>query len=75
MKMQEISDKLGYQRGRLLSDLTGPSYTFVLEIELEDLSLMNRLGELFGNQEWQTAYREFVQFANSGYREIFTIEN
>lgn len=74
-KMREISDKRGFHRGRLISDFIGPAYTLVLEIELEDLTLMNRIGELFGDPEWQSAYREFVPFAESGYREIFTIEN
>lgn len=73
-KLNDVNTTLGYDKGRILSDLTGPSYTFVLEIEIENMGFMDRLGAAFSNAEWQNAYREFVPFVESGYREIFMIE-
>ena len=59
---------------RLLTDLTGPFYTLVLEETFESLTAME---EAFRNdsgiKEWRDFYPRFVPLVESGYREVFTI--
>lgn len=74
-KLNDVNLTLGHPKGRILSDVTGTSYTFVLEMEIENFAKMDDFAEAFGNSAWQSAYREFVPFVESGYREIFTVEN
>ena len=59
---------------RLLTDLTGPYYTLVLEAQYKDLSAF----EAFQRQEMSASgmpelYQKFVPLVESGRREIFTI--
>lgn len=59
---------------RLLTDLTGPFYTLVLESTHESLSAMER--EMEGESdstEWRDWYQRFTPLVESGYREVFTI--
>jgi hypothetical protein len=59
---------------RLLTDLVGPSYTFVLEDTYEDLATFEQAGRsVMGNDEWRAWYQKFLPLVDSGYREIFTI--
>lgn len=59
---------------RILTDLTGPYYTLVLEITHDNLAAMEaavrREGE---NADWKAWYQRFVPLAESGYRELFTV--
>ena len=70
-----ILKKHNFPPGRVLTDLTGPYYTFVLESTHSDLvsfeqSLRNELGmkEL---GEWYHA--KFAPLVESGTREIYTV--
>lgn len=61
---------------RLLTDLTGPAYTLVLESELKDFQ------ELTLQQEkWKASsrvaelYRQFIEVCNSSERTLYTLEN
>ena len=74
-KLNEVNVTLGHRKGRVLSDVTGTSYTFVLEMEVENFAFMDDMGKAFGNSDWQSAYKDFVPFVESGYREIFMIES
>jgi len=59
---------------RLLTDLVGPSYTFVLEDAYEDLATFEKAaGGVMGSDEWRAWYQKFLPLVDSGYREIFTI--
>lgn len=59
---------------RLLTDLTGPSYTLVMEGTFESLSDYESKGPtLMGKPEWQDWYQRFVPLAESGHREIFNV--
>ena len=59
---------------RMLTDLTGPSYTFVLELEYESLaSYEANMQKTFANDEWRQWYQKFTPLVESGRREIFTI--
>lgn len=70
----EIGKKYGFGSGRALTDLTGPSYTLILETEWKSLSdWENSMKSGLGADEWQKWYQKFVPLVESGCREIFTI--
>ena len=59
---------------RLLTDVTGPFYTLVLEITVKSLSdFETRAPQILGNPEWQANYAKLTPLVQSGYREIFTL--
>jgi len=59
---------------RLLTDLVGPSYTFVLESTHESLGAFEQDAQrVMGSDEWRAWYQKFLPLVESGYREIFTI--
>jgi len=59
---------------RLLTDLTGPYYTLVMESTFENLTEFEKY---FKNEtadpEWKSWYQKFVPLVESGRREIFNI--
>ena len=59
---------------RLLTDVTGPFYTVVLEIVVPSLTAFEaEAPRLMGDKAWQENYQKTVALVESGYREIFTI--
>jgi hypothetical protein len=59
---------------RLLTDVVGPSYTFVLEDAYENLGAFEQASRsVMGADEWRAWYQKFLPLVDSGYREIFTI--
>ena len=59
---------------RLLTDLTGPFYTVVLEITAPSLSSFETdAPRLMGDKDWQANYQKIGALVESGYREIFTL--
>jgi hypothetical protein len=59
---------------RVLTDVTGPFYTLVLEITVPSLSAFESSGpRLFGDKEWQAHYQKVTALVESGYREVFSI--
>src|SRR5215471_1845620 len=59
---------------RVLTDVTGPFYTLVLELTLPNLATFESFApRLFGNREWQANYEKVVGLVESGHREVFTI--
>ena len=59
---------------RLLTDLTGPFYTVVLEITVPDLAtFQTEAPKLMGDKEWHAVYDKITPLVESGSREIFTI--
>jgi hypothetical protein len=59
---------------RLLTDVTGPFYTVVLELTVPSLSAFETdAPRLMGDKEWQANYQKIGAFVESGYREIFTV--
>jgi hypothetical protein len=59
---------------RLLTDLTGPYYTLVMESVFPSLASMEQAAsKVMGDKQWQAGYQKFVPLVESGYREIFTI--
>lgn len=59
---------------RLLTDLTGPFYTLVLELTVPDLASYEANAQrLFSNEDWQAHYQKLAPLVKSGYREIFNV--
>lgn len=59
---------------RLLTDLTGPFYTVVLELTVPDLGTYEKEApRMMANEEFQANYRKLVPLVESGYREVFAI--
>ena len=59
---------------RLLTDVTGPFYTLVMEEQYPSLSEMEReMQSEIGAEDWKGWYQKFVPLVDSGYREVFTL--
>jgi hypothetical protein len=59
---------------RLLTDLTGPFYTVVLELTVANLTaLESMMPATMGDKEWQANYQKLLPLVESGKREIFTL--
>ena len=59
---------------RVLTDVTGPFYTLVLELTVPDLATFeSNAPRLFGDKEWQANYQKMAPLVESGYREVFSI--
>jgi hypothetical protein len=59
---------------RLLTDVTGPFYTVVLELTLPNLATLESFApQLFGDKDWQAHYHKLTPLVESGHREVFTI--
>jgi hypothetical protein len=59
---------------RLLTDLTGPFYTVVLELSVPSLSAFeSEAPRLMGDKDWQANYQKTTALVESGYREIFNV--
>ncbi len=68
-----IFEKAGHPV-RALTDLTGPFYTFVVEITFESLADFEKgLQDTLGVEEWGKWYEKFSTLLVSGRREFFTI--
>ena len=68
-----IGDKVKFST-RLLTDVTGPFYTLVLEITLPNLAALEaEMPRLMGDKDWQANYQKVQPLVESGYREVFTI--
>ena len=59
---------------RLLTDVTGPFYTLVLELTVPTLATFeSHAPKLFGDKEWQANYQQMSPLVESGYREVFSV--
>jgi hypothetical protein len=59
---------------RLLTDVTGPFYTLVLELTVPNLSTFETYApRLFGDKEWQANYQKMAPLVDSGFREVFSV--
>jgi len=59
---------------RLLTDVTGPFYTLVLELTVPNLATFESVApRLFGDKDWQANYQQMVPLVEAGHREVFTI--
>ena len=59
---------------RILTDLTGPFYTVVLELTVPSLSAFESEAPRFmADRDFQANYQKLVPLVESGHREIFTV--
>jgi hypothetical protein len=59
---------------RVLTDVTGPFYTLVLELSMANLATFeSNSPRLFADKAWQANYEKFTALVESGYREVFTV--
>jgi hypothetical protein len=59
---------------RVLTDVTGPFYTVVLELTVPSLSAFEtEAPRLMADKDFQANYQKLVPLVESGKREIFTI--
>lgn len=66
--------KFGVSTPRVLTDLTGNSYTLVLESQWKSLGDWESTQKSsFGDKDWQNWHQKFVPLVESGSREIYTI--
>ncbi len=69
-----IAKTFGYVPDRLLTDLTGPYYTLVMESSYPNLSEYEKSFQTeMGNEDFRRWYQKFVLLVDSGRREMFTI--
>jgi hypothetical protein len=68
------STAAGGKPGRLLTDVTGPFYTLVLEFEFEGLAdADNHASTMMKLPGWQEAYQKFAALVDSGRRDVFSV--
>lgn len=59
---------------RILTDLTGPSYTVVIEISFASLTEFEQTaGGVMSNPEWHAWYQRLIPHIDSAHREILSI--
>ena len=59
---------------RLLTDVTGPFYTVILEITAPTLAAFEGTApQVMGDKDWQANYQKIAPLVESGSREIFTL--
>jgi hypothetical protein len=60
---------------RVLTDLVGPYYTLVMETTAKDLQTWEAdIRKGMGDPAFHTLYQKFTPLVESGYREIFTVQ-
>ncbi len=70
----EIMKQSGLKIDRVLTDLTGPYYTLVMETVHENLAAFeSAMKAETAADQWASFYRKFVPLVESGRREIFKI--
>ena len=59
---------------RVLTDVTGPFYTLVLELTVPSLATFEAEAPRYmGDKDFQANYQQLTPLIESGYREVFTI--
>lgn len=60
---------------RLLSDISGPAYTLVMEMHINSFNDINPKQAIWATHEaFQTLYQKFIPLCESGHREFYKIE-
>jgi hypothetical protein len=59
---------------RILTDITGPFYTLVLELTVANFAAFETEAPRYmGDKEFQANYQKLTPLVESGFREVFTI--
>lgn len=74
--MRELYDASGGSfTVRLMTDLSGPMFTIVTEMEIESIDeFQHTLREGFSNPEFGPMFTRMMELVESGRREFYTIE-
>ena len=73
-RMGSLSHDLGRPRPRLLTDLGGPMFTLVLELEVESLDQWQQQ-QMFHDPQWQAATASMPDVFESGRTEFYTFHD
>ncbi len=69
-----LAKSVGFAPDRLLTDVSGPFYTMVLENVFPSLSAFEEsVGKGFANKAWEEWYEKFIPLVEEGHREIFNV--
>jgi hypothetical protein len=61
-------------QSRILTDITGPFYTLVLEITVPNLgSFETEAPRYMSDKDFQANYQKMTPLVDSGYREVFSV--
>ena len=72
-EIMAVNKKFGVPM-RALTDLTGVSYTLVMETSHESLTeFENLLKNVFADKDYQEKYQKFIPLVDSAYREIMNV--
>ncbi len=75
-QMRSIDDAMGARGVRVLTDLGGPMFTLVQEMEVESLDQMEQnRRKLFGDPEWQAMSASMPDVFESGRTEFYNIHD
>jgi hypothetical protein len=67
--------ELGKPQMRLLSDISGPAYTLVLEMHINSYMDINPKNAVWtSNEKFQDLYHRFIPLCESAHREYYKIE-
>jgi hypothetical protein len=59
---------------RLLTDISGPFYTLVLEITVPSLAAWeSNAPRIFADKDFQANYQKMTPLVESGYRDVFAV--
>jgi hypothetical protein len=59
---------------RMLTDVTGPFYTVVVEVSVPSLAEFEAAApRLMGDKDWQANYQKVAALVESGHREVFSV--
>jgi hypothetical protein len=59
---------------RVLTDVTGPFYTLVLELTMADLATFESAApRIFADKDWQANYQKLSALVESGYRDVYSV--
>jgi hypothetical protein len=73
-EMGEYQKRAGMPAPRILADLVGPYYTLVMETTAPDLGAWEKQMRTAMDDQFRALYQKFTPLVESGYREIFTIQ-
>jgi hypothetical protein len=73
-QFRATSESQGMKGLRLLTDLGGPMFTLVQEMEVESLNEWEQSrGAMFANPEWQAIFARLSELIESGRTEFYNI--
>lgn len=70
----KLNTPMDMKNTRILTDLTGPSYTMVFESTFNSLAdFESSLQKMFSSKEWEAHYQKMILLVESSIREIYSV--